>query len=109
MKFHELPIGQQFEFAGEIYVKSAPLIACHAQSGKQKFMPRYALVRLAGEAVPVVPVQIGSMIPAEAVIAAFEGFYACCLRSLEPMPAEKKEAASEALAQARKVFLDSLH
>ena len=109
MKFHELPIGQQFEFEGEVYAKSAPLIASHAQSGKQKFMPRYALVRLAGETMPVAPVRKSGMIRIEAVDSAFEAFYARCLRELENLPIEKQGAARETLGEARKVFLDSLH
>lgn len=109
MKFQKLPIGQQFEFAGEIYVKSAPLIASHVQSGKQKFMPHYALVRLTGEAVPAAPVQKGGMIRAEAVVLAFDEFYARCLSVLENLPVEKQGAACETLGEARKVFLDSLH
>ena len=109
MKFHELPIGQQFEFEGEVYAKSAPLIASHVQSGKQKFMPRYALVRLAGEAVPAAPAQKSGMIRAEAVVLAFDEFYGSCLSLLEILPIEKQGAARETLAEARKVFLDSLH
>lgn len=109
MKFHELPIGQQFEFEGEMYAKSAPLIASHAQSGKQKFMPRYAVVKLAGETLPVAPVKKGGMIRIEAVDSAFEEFYACCLRVLEKLSAEKQGAARDEFAEARKVFLDSLH
>lgn len=109
MKFHEIPIGQQFEFEGEMYAKSAPLIASHAQSGKQKFMPRYAVVRLAGDVVPAASVQKGGMIHAEAVVLSFDEFYACCLRELENLPVEKQGAACETLVEARKVFLDSLH
>ena len=109
MKFHELPVGQQFEFEGETYVKSAPLIASHVQSGKQKFMPRYAPVKLAGEAVPAAPVRKGGMIRAEAVILAFDEFYGHCLRVLENLPVEKQGAARETLGEAHKVFLDSLH
>lgn len=109
LKFHELPIGQQFEFEGEIYAKSAPLVASHAQSGKQKFMPRYAVVRLAGETMPAAPVAKSGMIRAELVGSAFEEFYACCLAMLENLPVEKQDAAREEFEQARKVFLDSLH
>lgn len=109
MKFHELPIGQQFEFEGEMYAKSAPLIASHAQSGKQKFMPRYAVVRLAGEIAPVVRVQSEKTIRIETVVSVFGEFYERCLQELENLPAEKQGAVRETLAEARKVFLDSLH
>ena len=109
MKFHELSIGQQFEFEGEMYAKSAPLIANHAQSGKQKFMPRYAVVRLAGETMPAAPVVKGGPIRAEVVISAFEVFYKSCLQALENLPVEKQDAAREEFERARKVFLDSLH
>lgn len=108
MKFHEIPIGQQFEFEDEVYVKTAPLVASHAQSGKQKFMARYVVVKLTGEITPVVVVQ-SKTIRIGAVVSAFDDFYEHCLQEIENLPAEKQGAARETLLEARKVFLDSLH
>lgn len=109
MKFHELAIGQQFELEGETYVKSAPLVANHAKTGKQRFMARYVAVSIAGEVAPVVAVQREKMLRAETVISAFDEFYGHCLQGIENLPPEKQAAGREALAQARKEFLDSLH
>jgi len=47
MKFLHLPIGQQFEFRGSHYTKVAPLIASNNADGKQKMIPRSALVGVA--------------------------------------------------------------
>jgi len=44
MKFQQLKIGQQFEYHGDFYVKSSPLVASHAETGEQKLIPRYAAI-----------------------------------------------------------------
>src|SRR5690606_3785310 len=44
MKFSELPVGQHFEYEGERYLKSGPLVATHEASGQRRFMPRYGAV-----------------------------------------------------------------
>ena len=44
MKFQQLKIGQAFEYQGDSYVKSSPLVASHAETGKQKLIPRYAAI-----------------------------------------------------------------
>jgi hypothetical protein len=46
MKFQHLKIGQQFHYQGEIYLKTTPLIASHAETGVQKLIPRYAEIEL---------------------------------------------------------------
>jgi hypothetical protein len=52
-KFHLLAVGQHFEWEGKSYVKTTPLIASQVPDGGQKFMPRAALVTVAGaEAAP---------------------------------------------------------
>jgi hypothetical protein len=109
LKFHELTIGQQFEIEGEVYVKTAPLVASHEQSGKQKFMARYVAVKLSGDTVPAAAVHSGESVRTEAVVLAFDEFYNRCLRELENLLPENQDAAHEALAEARKEFLDSLH
>lgn len=44
IKFLHLQTGQQFEFRGEHYTKVSPLIASSNADGKQKMIPRSALV-----------------------------------------------------------------
>ena len=105
MKFNELAIGQQFEFDGVAYVKSGPFVASSIEDGKQKFMARYAVVRLLGEAAPVAKVRNERQLPADKVMAAFEIFYARCAPVLQDLP----EAAKKEIEQARKEFLDSLN
>lgn len=109
MKFHELPIGQQFELDGEVYLKSGPLVASHAQTGKQKFMARSAMVGLLGQALPTAQEQPQRLISADTAIAAFEEYYQRSLQLLAVLPAAQQQAARDELAQGRKVFLDSLN
>ncbi|MFP3873130.1 MAG: hypothetical protein ACLFQT_00845 [Thiohalophilus sp.] len=44
MKFSLLAVGQQFEYQGETYIKSTPLIAHQVDSGEQRLIPRSANV-----------------------------------------------------------------
>lgn len=109
MKFYELPIGQQFEIDGEVYLKSSPLVASHAQTGKQKFMVRSAMVGLLGQAMPAPQKEPQRQISADTVIAAFEQYYLRSVQVLAMLPAVQQQAARDELAQGRKVFLDSLN
>ena len=42
MKFKQLNIGQQFEYQGQTYIKTTPLIAKDIETGDQKLIPHYA-------------------------------------------------------------------
>ncbi|MDZ7660799.1 hypothetical protein [Thiohalophilus sp.] len=44
MKFSLLAVGQQFEYQGETYIKSTPLIAHQVDTGEQRLIPRSATV-----------------------------------------------------------------
>lgn len=44
MKFSLLAVGQQFEYQGETYIKSTPLIAHQVDTGEQRLIPRSASV-----------------------------------------------------------------
>lgn len=111
MKFHDLPIGQQFEFEGDVYIKTGPFVACHGSNGRQKFMARYAVVNAVGGTGTPEPRDRERMIHAGAAEAAFEAFYGRCGRVLTGLglPGDKLEAARAELAGAREVFLDSLN
>lgn len=54
-KFHLLPVGQHFEWEGNQYVKSTPLLANLLPEGGQKFMPKAAMVTLRGTAPAIEP------------------------------------------------------
>lgn len=47
MKFGQLPIGTRFEYEGVRYLKRGPLVAAREDGGPQRFLGRYADVRLA--------------------------------------------------------------
>ena len=110
MKFHDLPIGQQFELEGEIYVKTGPFVASHGVSGGQKFMARYAMVAPVGGSVASAPKDRARTIQASAAEAAFEGFYQRCAQVLADLDLsdDRLEAARSQLADGRQAFLDSL-
>lgn len=48
MKFRLLTVGQQFEYQGETYIKSTPLIAHQVDTGEQRLIPFSATVVTAG-------------------------------------------------------------
>ena len=52
VKFLHLKVGQQFEFRGDHYTKIAPLIASNDADGKQKMIPRSALVTVLQASAP---------------------------------------------------------
>jgi hypothetical protein len=111
MKFHDLPVGQQFEFEGEVYVKTGPFVANHGSSGRQKFMARYAVVKISGRATAPEPRSPRRMVQAGTVEAAFEAFYEKCGEALTglDLPGDKLEGARAQLAEARTAFLDALN
>jgi len=57
MKFRLLAVGQQFEYQGETYIKSTPLIAHQVDTGEQRLIPFSATVVTAG--TPAAPARSG--------------------------------------------------
>lgn len=99
MKIHQLPIGARFEFQGEEYVKTGPLLG--TGKGGQRLIPKYAVLKVLGEA-QAVPQAAGSAPLSRAdVLAAFEIFCADC-RAL------MAEDARPSLESARQRFLKTL-
>ena len=45
MKFHLVPVGEKFEYQGEIYVKADKLIANSEKTGQNRLIPRSANVQ----------------------------------------------------------------
>lgn len=81
MKFLHLQVGQQFEYRGEHYTKVAPLIACNNGDGKQKMIPRSALVTVR-ESAPSKPALAEAHHPALAVLARYHQAVLAELQSL---------------------------
>lgn len=111
MKFVDLAMGQQFELEGEIYVRTGPLVASHAGSGKQRFMARYTTVKPAGAAPADIP-RKPDLLSSDHVNMAFEAFHGHCLNLLEQLETtltpDRLAAFRNQLQQARQAFLDTL-
>lgn len=111
MKFVDLAMGQQFELEGEVYVRTGPLVASHAESGKQRFMARYMMVKPAG-AVPAEAPSKPDLLSSDAVNRAFEIYHCHCLSILgqleTELPPDQPSSIRTQLDQARHAFLDTL-
>jgi hypothetical protein len=98
MKFQLLPLGARFEFEGKVYVKTGPLTAT-TEEGGQRMIPRSAVLKLLDAPVAQTP-KVARKLDEAAVTAAFEVFFADCVRLLHA-------AADELQAQALRAELDA--
>jgi hypothetical protein len=99
MKIHELPIGTQFEFQGQPYVKTGPQVA-EGPAGR-RLIPRHATLRpLAGPAAEPASSADETLSRAD-VEHAFGAFYARCC---ELVPADRQVDLEWARDQFRKAL-----
>jgi hypothetical protein len=108
MKFSQLPLGQTFEFDGEDWIKVTPFVARCINSDKQKFMARYAVVKVASQGMATVAQEDKSQVKLRRVNSAFGAFYRECTDLLEESlanhPAEIRAAARQRLDDAQRRF-----
>lgn len=100
MKIHLIPMGTRFEYEGEEYVKSGPMIG----SGKngQRLIPKYAVLKLVGESGASGNAAAGTVPSPAAVLQAFDAFYAKCQTLVgAELHAELAAARAEFLAALR--------
>lgn len=99
MKIHQLPLGARFEFDGDEYVKTGPLIA----TGKdgQRLIPKYAVLKVLGDTAQAAREKKSDTLSRAQVLDAFDTFYADCRALLAP-------DAQAPLASARERFLQAL-
>lgn len=83
MKFKLLSIGQKFEYKGETYVKTSPLIASNVETGHNKMIPAYAVLQLQEQSVVEKEVSKKDNLKSEQVIKAFNEFYSSCVSLIE--------------------------
>lgn len=84
MKFFHLPIGTRFEYRGETYRKSGPLVATRESDGSQQLMMRSASVNPEASDAGRAPETVsGDSLPADRVEVAFEVFYQACEQLLK--------------------------
>jgi hypothetical protein len=99
MRIHQLPIGTRFEYDGQEYVKTGPLVG--TGSAGQRLIPKHAVLRPLGD-VDIAPAAAPSATVLRVdVLRAFETFYAQCMALLP-------ETQRPALASAREGFLKAL-
>ena len=98
MKFQHLEIGQRFEFEDKIYSKTGPVSAVEEASGKQRMIPRYAVLKPLGETPKIAKHTVPDMLSRAEVLAAFDAFCAEC----------GDLATQDRFEQARQRFIDSL-
>jgi hypothetical protein len=98
MKIHQLPMGARFEYAGQTYVKSGPLVA--TGEGGQRLIPKYAVLKVLDGSVPV-PAAPATPLARETVLAAFADYHATCAALI---PQERQPA----LDAARAAFLKAI-
>ena len=86
MKIHQLPLGARFEYQGETYVKTAPMMA-RSDAGVQRMVPRYAVLTLVeAESDPS---------SSQGLRRDFDTFYQVCARLVAPESQAELEAARE--------------
>lgn len=90
MKFHQLPIGSQFEFQQTHYTKETPLVARDTVSGKKKFIARSADV-VTTETTPKTDTPTRKTLQKDEVLLAFDAFCNRCLDNLGQLPLEQHE------------------
>jgi hypothetical protein len=97
MKIHQLPMGARFEYEGEEYVKTGPLLA--TGKGGQRLIPKYAVLKVEGGNSPPVPPATAP--DRQSIIAAFDAFCETCTPLI---PADRQAD----FADARAAFLKTL-
>lgn len=111
MRFHQLPVGENFTFQGERYTKRNDLMAVHAETGKQQLVKRSAEVEpVSGPGTEAGKPALQGNLPADAVLEAFDAFYLDCAQLLaDTTPRRSQRARIESrLRHARQAFLNKL-
>lgn len=99
MKIHQLPNGAKFEFEGDVYVKTGPMLA--TGKGGQRLIPKYVVLKPLGEPAVSPETMRRDSLARSDVLAAFDSFYAEC-KALLP------EGQQTAIDAARERFLKAL-
>lgn len=99
MKIHQLPMGATFEYEGEEYVKTGPMLA--TGPGGQRLIPRYALLKVAGATAASAAPEAGpATVERQKVAAAFDAFCIACKPLIPKEDRATFEEAQRAFARA---------
>ena len=83
MKFKLLSLGQKFEYEGESYVKTSPLIASNIKTSHNKMIPRYAVLKLLDDSGEIEKAIKKETLETGEILKAFNLFYENCINTLE--------------------------
>lgn len=106
MKFKLLSIGQKFEYEGETYVKTSPLIASNTKTNQNKIIPRYVTLTLLDEIGGTKKIK-NETINTQNILNAFNVFYEKCISELENKNINDPEIKNE-FDKARDEFIKQL-
>lgn len=98
MKFHELPLGAQFQYQGQDWVKCSPVMARNA-AGEQRLIPRWTVLNPQVNDPEPRPARPGTPLDAarvQAALAAFRDECAALLARVAEAPDTAYQAALEA-------------
>ena len=104
MKFKLLSIGQKFEYEGETYIKTSPLIASNIKTSHNKMIPRYAMLTLLDDSGTNKQQIKKDSVDAQEILDAFNIFYEQCIETLENHKA-LIPSLKEDLDNARDIFV----
>jgi len=91
MRIHQLPEGARFEYQGQEYVKTGPLVA--SGPGGSRFIPKHAVLKPIGDVQPLVEKSPSDPLPRGQVLAAFGAFSAQCRAFVPEERQEEFDAA----------------
>lgn len=83
MKFKLLSIGQKFEYEGDVYIKTSPLIASNVETSHNKMIPRYAMLTLLDDAGISKQEITKETVNSQEILNSFNFFYESCISTLE--------------------------
>lgn len=113
MKFHLVPVGEKFEFEGEVYVKADKLIANNEKTGKNRLIPRSANVQPVNAQADATPKVVEDHKTQTArVLEEFDNYHQQCLQCLSELNESSDPGAltrmKDEMETARKKFIDRL-
>lgn len=109
MRFYLVPVGQEFNYRGETYVKAGPLTASPKTGGKDKLIQRSAEVELVSNATQseAVTSEVQYLSKNE-VINTFNTYHNHCLELLKEISTESTEDLQTKLDKHYQELMDSL-
>ena len=105
MKFCDIPVGSQFRYQGEVYIKTTPLVARNEASGEQKFFRRASLVQSRSDSIPSGSVDTQKQFPYARIHQAMDEFCEEFRRDISNLETIHPIDIEKILARGREDFL----